>query len=60
MKSIPSSLLSTVLVAAVSITLTGGWPRGLAEYAVGITRRQAQLLVYAEFLSDETPRLSTI
>lgn len=54
-----SGLFST-LVAAVSITTTGRWPNGLAEYAMGVARRQAQLLVYAEFLSDKAPRLSTI
>ena len=52
-------VFSTVLAAA-SITVTGRWPAGLAEYATGVARRQAQLLVYAEFLSDEPPRFSRI
>lgn len=52
--------LFSTAVAAVSIMTTGGWPNGLAEYAVTVAGRQAQLLAYAEFLSDQPPRFSNI
>ncbi len=48
------------VVGGVWITATGRWPTGLADYSLGLARRQAQLVVYAELLSDEAPRLSTI